>query len=281
MRRLRRALLGGFAVWLALRAWAALRPTAYPYFARWILDLPRPLITRAGLVGILAPRPGERILELGPGTGYYTLPVSARLQPGGILEIFDVRQSFLEHTMERARERGFANIVPTLGDGVSSLPRRLFRRGLPGHGAGRDTGAADNSGRATPRVEANRPARRRRDLHRSRLPQAWMAGQARSRRRTLLERRTGNPLGYFARFRPQGALRGRLEIAGCALPKRSEGGPGWRGVVRSPIRALRVAALIDLLDWKSGLLPGDEATRMRRRHRWRPWASRFHGRGSA
>ena len=111
VRRLRRTLLAVAAGWLGLRVWAALRPTAFPYFGRPILDIPRPLITRGGLLEILEPAAGERILEVGPGTGYYTLPVAARLEPGGVLEILDVRQSFLDHTVERARRRGLANVV--------------------------------------------------------------------------------------------------------------------------------------------------------------------------
>ena len=129
--RLRTALVAGCAGWLGLRAWAALRPTAFPYIGRPILDIPRPLITRRGLLEILDPVAGERMLEVGPGTGYYTLPVAARLGPAGVLEILDVRRSFLDHTVRRARRRGLTNVVPTLGDGMTlPLPRSLFRRGL-------------------------------------------------------------------------------------------------------------------------------------------------------
>ena len=120
MRRLGSALLATFAVWLALRAWAAIRPTAFPYFGRSILDLPRPLVTRRGLLDVLTPSAGERILEIGPGTGYYTVVVAPRLQPDGTLEIIDVRESFLRHTMERARRQGLPNIVPTLGTDARS-----------------------------------------------------------------------------------------------------------------------------------------------------------------
>ncbi|HJW76681.1 MAG TPA: methyltransferase domain-containing protein [Thermoleophilia bacterium] len=116
-----RALLAGCAAWLALRAWATLRPTAFPYLCRRLLDVPRPLITRRDLLEILDPAAGERILEVGPGTGYYTLPVASRLEPGGILEILDVRQGFIDHTLERARRRSLVNVVPTVGHG-DSLP---------------------------------------------------------------------------------------------------------------------------------------------------------------
>jgi hypothetical protein len=98
VRGLRQTLFAVGAAWLGLRVWAALRPSAFPYFARPILDVPRPLITRGRLLEILEPAGGERVLEVGPGTGYYTLPVAARLEPGGVLEILDIRQSFLDYT---------------------------------------------------------------------------------------------------------------------------------------------------------------------------------------
>lgn len=88
--RLRRALVAGCAGWLGLRVWAALRPTAFPHFGWPILDIPRPLITRRRLLEILDPVAGERMLEVGPGTGYYTLAVAARLEPAGTLEILEI-----------------------------------------------------------------------------------------------------------------------------------------------------------------------------------------------
>lgn len=203
MHRLRSALLAAFGVWLALRAWAALRPTAFPYLGRSILDLPRPLITRRGLLDILAPTPGERILEVGPGTGYYTLPVAARLEPEGTLEILDVRQSFLDHTLERARRGGVGNIVATRGDG-GSLPY--------------PDGGFDGAYLVSVVGEIPSPDAALRELRRVLKPDGrlvvgeifidpdfprlgWLVKRARSARLSL-ERRSGSPLAYLARFRP-------------------------------------------------------------------------------
>jgi ubiquinone/menaquinone biosynthesis C-methylase UbiE len=49
------------------------------------------------------------------------VPVAARLQPKGILDILDLRKSYLDHAMERARHHGLSNIIGTCGDG-GSLP---------------------------------------------------------------------------------------------------------------------------------------------------------------
>ena len=70
---------------------------------------------------MLAPRPGERVLEIGPGTGYYTLDLAEWVGPDGRVEIFDLQQEFLDHVMRGAGERGLANIVATQGD-ATALP---------------------------------------------------------------------------------------------------------------------------------------------------------------
>ncbi len=67
------------------------------------------------MLGILAPRLGERILEVGPGTGYYSLSVAASVSPGGSL---DVQRGMLDHTVEKSRENGVFNTTPTLADAM-------------------------------------------------------------------------------------------------------------------------------------------------------------------
>jgi ubiquinone/menaquinone biosynthesis C-methylase UbiE len=79
------------------------------------------MITRDRLRKVLAPTDGERILEIGPGTGYYTLDMAEWVGPAGKVEIFDIQQEFLDHTMKRAGERGLQNVVPIQGD-ATDLP---------------------------------------------------------------------------------------------------------------------------------------------------------------
>jgi ubiquinone/menaquinone biosynthesis C-methylase UbiE len=61
------------------------------------------------------------VLEVGPGTGYYALHVARWLEPDGTLEVLDVQQEMLDHTMRRAHALGISNIVPTPGD-AQELP---------------------------------------------------------------------------------------------------------------------------------------------------------------
>jgi ubiquinone/menaquinone biosynthesis C-methylase UbiE len=95
--------------------WWRTHPSACPYNQRFWVEAPHPLITRARLREALDPKPGETILEIGPGTGYYSLHVAGWISPG-TLHVFDLQQEMLDHTMRRAREQGIANIEPRQGD---------------------------------------------------------------------------------------------------------------------------------------------------------------------
>jgi ubiquinone/menaquinone biosynthesis C-methylase UbiE len=106
---------------IAVALWWRKNPSACPYGQRFFVEAPHPLITRDRLRQILEPESGERVLEIGPGTGYYTLDLAEWVGPDGTVEIFDIQQEMLDHTMERARERGISNLHPTLGD-ARSLP---------------------------------------------------------------------------------------------------------------------------------------------------------------
>jgi ubiquinone/menaquinone biosynthesis C-methylase UbiE len=96
-------------------------PSACPYGLRFSLEFPHPSVTRSTLREILSPQPGERVLEIGPGTGYYSLHAARWLEPEGTLEVLDIQQQMLDHTMRRARALGISNIVPTRGD-AQTLP---------------------------------------------------------------------------------------------------------------------------------------------------------------
>jgi ubiquinone/menaquinone biosynthesis C-methylase UbiE len=112
-------LAGASVVGAAL--WWRKNPSACPYGQRFWVEAPHPIITRERLRSVLAPEPGERILEIGPGVGYYTLEMAEWVGPKGMIEIFDLQQEFLDHVGERAGERGLSNITPTQGD-ATALP---------------------------------------------------------------------------------------------------------------------------------------------------------------
>ncbi|MEA2273486.1 MAG: hypothetical protein QOI98_2194, partial [Solirubrobacteraceae bacterium] len=109
----------GVAGWLW---WWRTHPSACPYSQRVWVSVPHPIITRRRLREVLEPIPGERVLEIGPGTGYYTVELAGWLAPGGQLDIFDLQQEMLDHTMERVRRGAQPTpVVPTQGD-ATALP---------------------------------------------------------------------------------------------------------------------------------------------------------------
>ena len=117
-----RRLLGAAALaTLGAALWWRKNPSACPYGQRFWVEAPHPVITRERLRSILRPEPGERILEIGPGVGYYTLDMAAWVGPEGKVEIFDLQQEFLDHTVGRAGEQGLTNVIPTQGD-ATALP---------------------------------------------------------------------------------------------------------------------------------------------------------------
>jgi ubiquinone/menaquinone biosynthesis C-methylase UbiE len=115
-----RAVLGaGALATLAAALWWRKNPSACPYGQRFWVEAPHPVITRDRLRSVLKPSNGERVLEIGPGVGYYTLDIAEWVGTDGRVEIFDLQQEFLDHTSSRATERGLDNVLPTQGDATA------------------------------------------------------------------------------------------------------------------------------------------------------------------
>ncbi|HEX3243457.1 MAG TPA: methyltransferase domain-containing protein [Solirubrobacterales bacterium] len=107
------------AATLGAALWWRRNPSACPYGQRFWVEAPHPIVTRDRLRSVLVPQPGERVLEIGPGTGYYTFHMADWVGHDGRIEIFDLQQEFLDHVMRGSGVR--ANIVPTQGD-ATELP---------------------------------------------------------------------------------------------------------------------------------------------------------------
>src|SRR5215203_7530506 len=107
-------LLAAVAAMWATRA--RRNPAACPYSQRLFLDLPRPFMRRQTLRDMLDLAPGERVLEVGPGTGYYSLDVARQIAPGGRLDVLDLQQTMLDELMRRAAMEGTPTVVAAQGD---------------------------------------------------------------------------------------------------------------------------------------------------------------------
>ena len=103
------------------RYWSVTEPGPMPYLLRWTLAFPRGNLSPAHLSTLLGPRRGERILEIGPGTGIYSIPIARAIEPDGSLDVLDVQQAMLDEVTARARAAGVANVTATCGD-ARTLP---------------------------------------------------------------------------------------------------------------------------------------------------------------
>jgi len=101
--------------WLSRR-----NPT--PFRARWRAILVHPAGDRRRLREALAPQPGERILEIGPGAGHHAVDVARDVVPGGRLDVLDLQQEMLDAVEDRARRHGVENIVGVAADACDRLP---------------------------------------------------------------------------------------------------------------------------------------------------------------
>lgn len=203
MRRARKLGLTALLATVAAAIWWRRNPSACPYGQRFWVEAPHPFITRRRLREILAPVPGERFLEVGPGTGYYSLPVASWLAPGGTLDVLDLQREMLEHTLDRARRAGIENIHSTSGD-AQRLPF--------------EDESFDGAYLTAVLGEIPDQAAALRELRRVLKPSGrlvvgellgdphWVSPKALRRRAEgaglRFARQLGGPLGYFARFTP-------------------------------------------------------------------------------
>lgn len=94
----------------------------FPHQMSWFLDLPgRSLIMSAKTVADrLSVGPDAVVLEIGPGSGYYSLEVAHRI-PDGHLRLVDIQQEMLEKSATKLSAAGITNCTTHLSDG-KSLP---------------------------------------------------------------------------------------------------------------------------------------------------------------
>ena len=81
-----------------------------PYAFAWMVDNPirrRYMVRVLHRVGI---QPGERVLELGPGPGAFTVEAARRTEPGGTLVAVDIQPKMIAAVERRVREAGQANV---------------------------------------------------------------------------------------------------------------------------------------------------------------------------
>ncbi len=90
---------------------------AFPHRLAWVLDLPirRLILSPERLAERLHLTPSLRVLELGPGSGYFSVEVARRI-PQGHLELLDLQPEMLEKVWRKIEAAGLRNVGYTQGD---------------------------------------------------------------------------------------------------------------------------------------------------------------------
>ena len=174
--------LAGLGAALGAALWWRKNPSACPYGQRFWVEAPHPLITRERLREALRAAPGERVLEIGAGHRLLLARPRRVARPGGTLELFDLQQEMLDHTMRSASPSAASPTWPRPG---------ATRRRSPS-----TTAASTRS--CSPPCSARSPTRTRAARDRPRAATRRPAGRRRAVRRPAL---------HLARARCGGAAR--------------------------------------------------------------------------
>jgi len=87
-----------------------------PASLTWLVDNPirrrymRPVLDRLGI------RPGEQLLELGPGPGSFTVEAARRVGPEGCLIAVDIQPEMIAQVEKRVQEAGLTNVETHVGN---------------------------------------------------------------------------------------------------------------------------------------------------------------------
>ena len=87
----------------------------------WVVDNPFRRLYISSLLDWVGIQKGERVLELGPGPGVFTVDAARRLGPQGCLIVVDLQQKMIDKANERIAQAGLAN-VETYVSGAYELP---------------------------------------------------------------------------------------------------------------------------------------------------------------
>jgi len=103
----------------ASRVW----PLPCPSLAGWALESPfYGRITGTGTtlkrIGL---KPGQRVLEIGPGPGRLLLPAAQQVLPGGEVVGIDIQSGMIERLQERAAADRITNLTAILGDATQPI----------------------------------------------------------------------------------------------------------------------------------------------------------------
>lgn len=103
-------------------------PVMSPEGAEWLDRPTRELEERPSLVlEAMDLRNGDRVAEIGSGTGYFSRRIAREVAPDGVVYAVDIQQEMLDIMADHLESEGIDNVVPVLGDPDDpKLPPEFF-----------------------------------------------------------------------------------------------------------------------------------------------------------
>jgi SAM-dependent methyltransferase len=86
------------------------RSTPCPASLAWLVDNPIRSLYTGTILDRVGIRPGERVLELGPGPGAFTVDAARRAGPEGQVIAVDIQPEMIARLDVRVREAGLTNV---------------------------------------------------------------------------------------------------------------------------------------------------------------------------
>ena len=89
----------------------------------WALESPlyERLTGAETIVDRIGLKPGQRVLEIGPGPGRLLIPAARRVLPGGQVVGIDIQPGMVERLKRRANAANITNLVALLGDATQPI----------------------------------------------------------------------------------------------------------------------------------------------------------------
>ena len=89
--------------------------SAEDFVKRWEIESREVYASRAGIVGALELQSGDRVADIGTGTGLFLEPIAEAVGKTGKVYATDISVAFLEHVRNRVAEHGWTQVQPILG----------------------------------------------------------------------------------------------------------------------------------------------------------------------
>jgi ubiquinone/menaquinone biosynthesis C-methylase UbiE len=111
------------AIFISWRWASRVRSLPCPSLVGWALESPfyGRITGTATTLDRIGLKPGQRVLEIGPGPGRLLIPAAHRVLPGGEVVGIDIQPGMIDRLKERAMKLNVTNLTAILGDATRPI----------------------------------------------------------------------------------------------------------------------------------------------------------------